>query len=62
MVQEATRETTYRHGRRNLGRLRSGELPTQVASDLARDLLRRVRRKKQTIFLPDGYPLYISTP
>ena len=57
IVQDATKETAYRQGRRS-----TSQLPTQIASDLARDLLRRVRRKKRTVFLPDGYPLYISKP
>ena len=55
VVQDAAKETVYRQGHR-----RTNQLPTQVASDLARDLLQRVRRKKQSVFLPDGYPLYIS--
>ena len=55
VVQDATEQTTYRQGRRM-----AGQLPTQVASDLARSLLQRSRREKQSVFLPDGYPVYIS--
>ncbi len=55
IVQDAAKETAYRQGRR-----RSGELPTDIASDLARDLLGRARRRQPTIFLPDGYPLYLT--
>ena len=60
IVEDAAKESAYRQGQRQLGRRRSGELPTQVASDLARDLLGRARRKRPTIFLPDGYPLYLA--
>ena len=62
VVQDAAKETAYRQGRRELGRRRSGELPTQIASDLARNLMQRTRRRTQTVFLPDGYPLYIAQP
>ena len=54
VVQEAAKETAWRQGRR-----RTRELPTEIASDLARGILQRTRRKS-SIFLPDGYPLYIS--
>ena len=60
VVQDAAKETAYRQGHRELGRRRTRELPTQIASDLARNLLQRTRRRKQTVFLPDGYPVYIS--
>ncbi len=55
VVQEAAKETAWRQGRR-----RTRELPTEIASDLARDILQRTRRRKSSVFLPDGYPLYIS--
>ena len=60
VVQDATKETLSRRGQRELGRYRTGQLPTDVASDVARNLLQRSRRRKQTVFLPDGYPLYLS--
>ena len=60
VVQDATKETIARRGQRELGRYRTGQLPTDVASDVARNLLQRSRRRKQTVFLPDGYPLYLS--
>ena len=59
-VQDATKETLARRGQRELGRYRTGQLPTDIASDVARNLLQRSRRRKQTVFLPDGYPLYLS--
>ncbi len=55
VVQEAAKETAWRQGRR-----RTRELPTEIASDLARNILQRTRRRKSSVFLPDGYPLYIS--
>ena len=54
-VEDATKETAYRQGQR-----RVRQLPTQIASELARDLLQRARRKKRSVFLPDGYPLYLA--
>jgi hypothetical protein len=60
VVQDATKETLARRGQRELGRYRTGQLPTDIASDVARNLLQRSRRRKQTVFLPDGYPLYLS--
>ena len=55
VVQEAAKETAWRQGQRH-----TRELPTEIASDLARDILQRTRRRKSSVFLPDGYPLYIS--
>ena len=60
VVGEAAKETAWRQSQRRLGNRRTGELPTEVASDLARGLLQRTRRRKTSVFLPDGYPLYIS--
>ena len=60
VVQDATKETLSRRGQRELGQYRTGQLPADVASDVVRNLLQRSRRRKQTIFLPDGYPLYLS--
>ena len=54
-VEDATKETAYRQGQR-----RVRQLPTQIASELARDLLQRARRRRQSVFLPDGYPLYLA--
>ena len=55
-VQQASRETAVRQVQRNTYRL-----PTQIASDVARDLLGQTRRRNPSVFLPDGYPLYISS-
>ena len=55
-AQQATQETAVRQTMRNTYRL-----PSQIASEVARDLLQQTRRRKQSIFLPDNYPLYIST-
>ena len=55
VVQEAAKETAWRQGSR-----RTRELPTEIASDLARGILQRTRRRKSSVFLPDGYPLYIA--
>ncbi|WKN44254.1 conjugative transposon protein TraM [Tunicatimonas pelagia] len=55
-MQQATKETAVRQAQRNTYRL-----PTQIASEVARDLLMQSRRRKQSVFLPDGYPLYISS-
>ena len=64
-VEDATKQTVYRQGQR-----RVREIPTragstvddahQIASELARDLLQRARRRKRSVFLPDGYPLYLA--
>ena len=56
VAQEAAKETAWRQGNR-----RTRELPTEIASDLARGLLQRTRQRKRSVFLPDGYPLYIAT-
>ena len=53
-VQEATQTTAYRQGNQS-ARL----LPTQVATELGRNLLQQSRRRQQAIFLPDGFPLFI---
>ncbi len=55
-MQQAAKETAVRQAQRNTYRL-----PTQIASEVARDLLMQSRRRKQSVFLPDGYPLYISS-
>lgn len=61
LVEDATKETAYRQGNR-----RVRQLPTRrddvrgIASDLTQNILRRTRQRKQTIFLPDGYPLYLA--
>ncbi|MEO0334633.1 MAG: hypothetical protein AAF223_23665, partial [Bacteroidota bacterium] len=55
-MQQATKETAVRQAKRN-----TYHLPTQIASEVARDLLGQSRQRRQTIFLPDGYPLYISS-
>ena len=55
VVQEAAKETAWRQGNR-----RTREIPTEIASDLARGLLQRTRQRKRSVFLPDGYPLYIA--
>ena len=55
-VQQAGQETAVRQAQRNTYRL-----PTQIASDIARDLLQQTRRRKQSVLLPDGYPVYISS-
>ena len=55
-MQQATKETAIRQVQRNTYRL-----PTQIASEVARDLLTQSRHRKLSIFLPDGYPLYISS-
>ena len=60
VVGEATKETAWRQGQRRLRNRRTGELPSEIASDLARGLLQRTRRRKTSVFLPDGYPLYIA--
>ena len=54
-AQQATQETAFRQTMRNTYRL-----PTQIASEVTRDLLQQTRRRRQSVFLPDGYPLYIS--
>ena len=60
IVGEAAKETAWRQGNRRLGSRRTDQLPTEIASDLARGLLQRTRRRKTSVFLPDGYPLYIA--
>jgi hypothetical protein len=60
VVGEAAKETAWRQGNRRLGRRRTDQLPTEIASDLARGILQRTRRRKTSVFLPDGYPLYIA--
>ncbi len=60
VVGEAAKETAWRQSQRRLGNRRTGELPTEIASDLARGLLQRTRRRRSSVFLPDGYPLYIA--
>ena len=60
VVGEAAKETAWRQSQRRLGNRRTGELPTEIASDLARGILQRTRRRKTSVFLPDGYPLYIA--
>jgi hypothetical protein len=55
VVQEAAKETAWRQGNR-----RTREIPTEIASDLARGLLQRTRQRKRSVYLPDGYPLYIA--
>ncbi|WKN44924.1 conjugative transposon protein TraM [Tunicatimonas pelagia] len=54
VVQEATQTTAFRQGNQSANRL-----PTQVASELGRNLLQQSRRRQQTVFLPDGFPLFI---
>ena len=54
-VQDAAQETVYRQGSRGVN-----QIPTVIASDLARSLLQRSRRQQSTLFFPDGYPLYLS--
>ncbi len=53
-VQEATQTTAYRQGNQS-----ARMLPTQVATELGRNLLQQSRRRQQAIFLPDGFPLFI---
>ncbi|MEM9931354.1 MAG: conjugative transposon protein TraM, partial [Bacteroidota bacterium] len=55
-IQQATLETAVRQAQRNTYRL-----PSQIASEVARDLLMQSRRRTLSMFLPDGYPLYISS-
>jgi len=55
-VQQASKETAVRQAQRNTYRL-----PTQIASDVSRDLLGQTRRRNPSMFLPDGYPVYISS-
>jgi hypothetical protein len=61
VVGEAAKETAWRQGNQ-LGRRGNQELPTRIASDLARGLLQRTRRngRIRAVFLPDGYPVYIA--
>ena len=59
---DAARETAYRQGQRSVR-----ELPIDVAAELGRSILQNSKRKQATVFLPDGYPLYLvgqqpSTP
>jgi hypothetical protein len=59
---DATRETAYRQGQRSVR-----DLPIDVAAELGRSILQHSKRKQATVFLPDGYPLYLvnqqqSTP
>ena len=58
-VQEATQTTAYRQGHRGLGNQSARMLPAQVATELGGNLLQQSRRRQQTIFLPDGFPLFI---
>ena len=60
--EDAARETAYRQGQRSIR-----ELPIDVAAELGRSILQHSKRKQATVFLPDGYPLYLvnqqpSTP
>nr|WKN38705.1 conjugative transposon protein TraM [Tunicatimonas sp. TK19036] len=53
VVREATQTTAYRQGNRSLSVL------PNVASELGRNLLQHSRRSSPTVFLPDGFPLFI---
>ncbi|MEK6480385.1 conjugative transposon protein TraM [Catalinimonas sp. 4WD22] len=55
VLEEVTRQTVYRQGQRSVQ-----DLPLDVATELGRNILQGSRRKKITIFLPDGFPLYLS--
>jgi hypothetical protein len=52
--EDATRETIFRQGQRSVR-----ELPIDVAAELGRNILQHSKRKQATVFLPDGYPLYL---
>ncbi len=52
--EDAARETAYRQGQRSVR-----DLPLDVAAELGRSVLQRSKRKQSTVFLPDGYPLYL---
>lgn len=52
--EDAARETAYRQGQRSVR-----DLPIAVATELGRSVLQNSKRKKSTIYLPDGYPLYL---
>ncbi len=53
-IKDAARETAYQEGYRST-RL----FPLDAAARLGRNLLQNTKNKSQSIFLPDGYPLYI---
>ncbi len=60
--EDATQETAYRQGQRSIRKL-----PIDIAVELGRNILQGSKRKQSTIYLPDGYPLYLvnqqpSTP
>ncbi|WPP51844.1 conjugative transposon protein TraM [Catalinimonas niigatensis] len=55
VLEDATRQTVYRQGQRSVQ-----DLPLDVATELGRNILQSSRRKKTTVFLPDGFPLYLS--
>jgi hypothetical protein len=54
VTSDATRRTLYNQGRRSLNRL-----PGQVATELGRGLLQPRSARGQSVFLPDGFPLYL---
>jgi len=60
--EDATQETAYRQGQRSIRKL-----PIDIAVELGRNILQGSKRKQSTVYLPDGYPLYLvnqqpSTP
>ena len=66
-VEDATKQTAYRQGQRRVREIPIPGDAHQIASELARDLLQRARRKNlpagrqgRSVFLPDGYPLYLA--
>jgi len=52
--EDATQETAYRQGQRSIRKL-----PIDVAVELGRNILQGSKRKQSTVYLPDGYPLYL---
>jgi len=60
--EDASQETAYRQGQRSIRKL-----PIDIAVELGRNVLQGSKRKQSTVYLPDGYPLYLvnqkpSTP
>lgn len=55
VIEDAARQTVYRQGQRSVQ-----DLPLDVATELGRNILQGSRRKKTKVFLPDGFPLYLS--
>jgi len=54
MWEDATQETAFRQGQRSVRKL-----PIDVAVELGRNILQGSKRKQSTVYLPDGYPLYL---